>query len=264
MRRLQASGKLQLRISENQKLFDQVTLEKKKTRMLWTDIEQYQLFVELLKGMRTDSIGVATYYSFYMLRRAVLVPAIVLLQDHSNMLTHTLLLLGLAAGMLHAAMRHPFNSEGAKRLDWACEAVLYFACSLQIACMSAFNASSADVQDAVDRHEVLEAFGWANLGLLAAFVSLGLGYLLWGTLRQVFRITRQWWRRRRADKQRAKRQREREAQMEEELAEQRKRKEAKAEKKRIAMLDREQSGLGKRPNSFLDTTKPFVTEMGLI
>ena len=95
--------------------------------MLWTDIEQYQFFVEFLKGMRTDSSGVSTYYIFYLVRRVLLLPAIILLQDYSNMLTHTFLILTLFSCLLHVIMRHPFNSEGAKKLDWLCEFVLYMA-----------------------------------------------------------------------------------------------------------------------------------------
>ena len=130
VKRVKASQKVQLRISENQRLFDSVTDQKKMTRMLWTDIEQYQFFVEFLKGMRTDSIGISTYYTFYIFRRVLLVPAIVFLQDYSNMLTHTFLMLTLMACLHHTKMQHPFNSDGAKRLDWFCEAILYFACLL--------------------------------------------------------------------------------------------------------------------------------------
>ena len=151
----------------------------------------------------------------------MLVPAIILLQDYSNMLMHVFLLFSFLAYLHSLAMKHPFNSEGAKKLDRTSEAILYLAALIQIACMAAFNTSSSDVQEEFDKHEMLEVFGLINLCLPALYASLSLLYLSLVTLRQVFLIVRQWYRRRKASKRRIKLQKKHEENQKIELAEQR-------------------------------------------
>lgn len=123
-----ASPGFQKHVQDHVRLFDQVTLSKRHTHMLWTDIEQYQFFVEFLKGMRTESTGIQSYYLFYVLRRSALVPVFVLLQDSPEMITHSFLLLVLMAALLQIEMKQPFQDASAAWLDRACEAILYIAC----------------------------------------------------------------------------------------------------------------------------------------
>ena len=101
-------------------------------KIAWTDIEQYQFFIEFLKGLRTDQIGIMTYYSLYLFRRILLVFAIVFLNDNPALLL-VIYLVSSFLNIIYMRVSSTFNSDSANLLDKVCETVLYLACMVQMA-----------------------------------------------------------------------------------------------------------------------------------
>lgn len=107
--------------------------------MPWTEVEQYSFFAEYLQGMRTGSIGIYSYYCYYVFRRAALAVTLVYLYEYTSQVIHIFLMLILLALLHHAIMKNPFDSKTLCRLEYICEFVLYVACIIQITTLHAFN-----------------------------------------------------------------------------------------------------------------------------
>jgi len=77
---------------------------------LWTDIEDYQFFVEFLKGMRHDSKGIMFYYTLYLLRRSFLIVTLVFLHEFKALTIIIFLNLTFMSVLGHVVMQKPFLS----------------------------------------------------------------------------------------------------------------------------------------------------------